>query len=147
MGRWVIGGIFFRKQRQDLRDYGRDLLNGECKTWPWGNKVPGLSLHLPLSTNVNPLTFPAFMTDNTLHLNPHFTRNVFSIWCNPHLPFPIFLLVFLMRNDPREVTSIPSLIGCLWKDVGARRRLIISCFLVRWSRGRNTWISVRDHYC
>lgn len=32
------------------------------------------------------------------------------------------------------MTPIPSLIGLPWKDVGACRRLIISCFLVRWSR-------------
>lgn len=30
----VIGGIFFHKQRQDLRDYGLGLFNGECKTCP-----------------------------------------------------------------------------------------------------------------
>lgn len=65
-------------------------------------------------------------------------------------PSPLFLFppgVFECWYDPREVTSIPSLIGCPWKDVGACRRQIISCFRVRWSGARNTWISVGDHYC
>lgn len=34
------GGIFLSKQRQDPRDYGLGLFNGECKTRPWGYEVP-----------------------------------------------------------------------------------------------------------
>lgn len=39
----VIGGIFFYKQIQDLRDYGLGSFNGECKTCPGGNEVPANS--------------------------------------------------------------------------------------------------------
>lgn len=139
----VIGGIFFYKQRQDLRDYGLGLFNGECKRFPQGNKVPANSGSASLH-NFKSLNIPS------LYDWPHTASQSQRLLHLVQSPSPLshFLPgVFVCRRDPSEVTPIPSLIGCPWKDVGARRRLIISCFLMRWSRGRNTWISVRDHYC
>lgn len=100
----VIGGVVFYKQRQDLRDYSLGLFNGECKTCPWGNKVPAnsgsASLHKFKSLNIPSL----YDWPHTASVS---TRNVLSTWCNLHLPFPIFLLVLLgsgttLRKWPRS---------------------------------------------
>lgn len=147
MGWRFIGGIFLYKQRQDLRDYGLGLFNGECKTCPWGCEVPtnsgSASLHKFKSLTIpSPCDWPHAASESQFHQKSplHLVQS----------PSPLFRFppgVFECWYDPREVTSIPSLIGCPWKDVGACRRQIISCFLVRWSGARNTWISVGDHYC
>lgn len=63
-----LGGIFFHKQIQDLRDYGVGLFNGECKAC-LGAIRSRLTLALPGFTNLNPLTFTPFMTDHTPHLS------------------------------------------------------------------------------
>ena len=138
----VIGGIFFYKQIQDLRDYGLGLLNGESKTCPRGSEVPAHSgsawLHKVKSPNIISLyDWPHTASDQTcclLHLLSPLST-----------PLVLLGLMYPSLSDPDPFSHwLPER---MWKYVGACQVQIISCFLVRWRRGRNTWISVRDHYC
>lgn len=95
---------------------------------------------MPGFTNSNPLTLSPFITDHTPHLSPVLhQKNVLFSWCSLHLPFTLSSQCCGGWYDPLEATPPPlppSLIGCPGKDAGACRRLIISCFLMRWRRGR-----------